>query len=180
MPNSTTEIDIFRSVSFSGYRATKLRHSINKNGGDYSHIEEDIRSAVTQFIDRGYDTFITGGADGFDLLATKVILSLRFLHKDIKLVMAVPFLGQEASYSEQDREFYEQSLESADPIEIISYNFHSRAYLDRNDFMLANSSQLICYFDGQRGGTMYTYNRAKRLSMGIVNLAPTAITKGEF
>lgn len=175
MPNSTTEIDIFRSVSFSGYRASKLRHSINKGCGDYSLIEESIQEAITQLIDRGYNTFITGGADGFDLLATKAILSLREEHKDIKLVVAVPFLGQEASYSEQDREFYEQSLERANHIEIVSYNFHSRAYLDRNDFMLANSSQLICYFDGQRGGTMYTYNRAKRLSMGIVNLAPTAI-----
>lgn len=44
-------------------------------------------------------------------------------------------------------------------------------FLRRNDYMLSCSGHLIAYFDGvPKGGTYYTFKRAKQRGMPVVNL----------
>ncbi len=137
-------------------------------------IKESLQQSIEELYRRGYTTFVTGGADGFDLMAAEAVAELKANHDDIKLVVIIPFEGQERGYSESDKELYNNILEQADHLHIASEVYHKRTYLIRNDLMLKLSSVLICYFDGVRGGTMYTVNRAKGLNFEIINLAPNA------
>ncbi len=171
--DNTIAIDRDRSVSFSGYRLSKIKLSI-KDITSIEEIKSSLKESILQLYRRGYTTFITGGADGFDLMAAEAVAELKANHEDIKLVVIVPFRGQERGYSESDKELYNNILERADTIQTLSEVYHKRTYLIRNDLMLKLSSVLICYFDGVRGGTMYTVNRAKGLNFEIINLAPNA------
>lgn len=104
-------------------------------------------------------------------MSAEAVLRLTIRHKDLQLIAVIPFHGQEEYYSNRDKERYKTIYGLADNVVFICYDFHHRAYLDQNDYTLNNSSSMICYYTGLRGGTMYTYNRAKQRKLQIVNLA---------
>lgn len=45
-----------------------------------------------------------------------------------------------------------------------------QAFHIRNRYMVDHSSRLICYYDGQLGGTDYTVNYARKKGLDIINL----------
>jgi len=51
-----------------------------------------------------------------------------------------------------------------------SKNFTPASYNLRNTFMIENSSHLICYWDGQSGGTAQTIRMAQKRGHSIYNL----------
>ncbi len=165
------KIDRQHSVAFSGYRASKMARTLD--GADALRVlDERIYDAIMSLAEQGYTIFLTGMSDGFDLLAASAVLRLKEFKPEIELVAVVPFHGQSSSYSEQDKELYARVLAGADITLYLSYKYISpKQFLCRNDFLVLNSSKLLCYYDGQRGGTMYTYNRAVKFGLGIVNLA---------
>ena len=158
-----------KAVAFTGYRTAKILKTSNN-----PHLIDEINSNLEKHIlalhEEGYDTFISGMSEGFDLLSAGAVIRVRMKHPQIKLLIAIPFMGQELSYSPQDKQLYDIIYQLANKVVLISDDYHERAFLDRNDFMLNNSSAIICYYDGQRGGTMYTYNRAVKSDMKIINL----------
>lgn len=58
---------------------------------------------VKLFYEQGYNTFLTGGSEGFDLVAANAVLQLKRVNTDIQLVMVAPFIGQEQRYSAVDQ-----------------------------------------------------------------------------
>ena len=165
------KIDCQHSVAFSGYRASKLLKCLSDSDA-VQRLEQRIFEAVVSLVEQGYTTFMTGMSDGFDLLAASAVLRLKQTHQGIELVAVIPFHGQSKGYSAQDRALYDMVLARADVTLYLSYKYISpKQYLCRNDFLVLNSSQLLCYYDGQRGGTMYTYNRAMKFGLEITNLA---------
>ena len=54
------------TVAFSGYRTEKLPENIDP-------IRINLRDTVVKCIEDGYDTFLCGMADGFDLMAAEVV-----------------------------------------------------------------------------------------------------------
>lgn len=140
------------SVSFSGHR--KLQDNPNQV---FSRLLSEIRSCYAS----GYRLFYTGGAIGFDTLAAEAVLSEKRNCPDIVLVVAVPFNGQDALFSQSAKQRYKRILEEADAAIILSESYSSKCYLRRNDFMLLHSSVLIAYWDGiSCGGTSYTVRKA--------------------
>ena len=72
-----------KTIAFSGYRAEKLPENIDP-------IRVSLMDTVKQSIDDGFDTFLCGMADGFDLMSAGVVLELKEKH-DLKLVCVIPF-----------------------------------------------------------------------------------------
>lgn len=114
--------------------------------------------------------FISGMAEGFDLLAAEAVLKLRMKKPDVILISVIPFMGQELDYTPRDKERYKIIYDLANKIIFTSDTYHDKAFFKRNDYLLDNSSLVICYYNGLRGGTMYTYNRAVRQNIEIINL----------
>ncbi|CDN30806.1 hypothetical protein BN938_0701 [Mucinivorans hirudinis] len=157
------------TVAFTGYRTAKILRSSN---------EPDILQTIATELDKtvlclhkqAYTTFLSGMSEGFDLFAAEAVLRARMKHPEIRLIAVIPFQGQELGYSDRDKERYKIIYELANEVIYTDESYNERAYLDRNDFLLDNSSVVVCYYDGQRGGTMYTVNRAKLRALPIINL----------
>ena len=61
-------------------------------------------------------------------------------------------------------------LAAADAVEVLSPVFHRGCYAVRNDFLVDNASVVVGYYDGQRGGTAYTFRRAYSRGVPVVNI----------
>ena len=72
-----------KTIAFSGYRAEKLPENIDP-------IRVSLMDTVKQSIDDGFDTFLCGMADGFDLMSAGVVLEIKEKH-DLKLICVIPF-----------------------------------------------------------------------------------------
>lgn len=133
-----------------------------------------LRRTVETLYDRGFRTFLSGMAVGFDLAAAEAVLELRGRRPDVRLVAVVPFEGQQTRFSGADRARFDRVLAEADGVEVLSVAYHRGCYAVRNDFLVDHAAVLVAWYDGMPGGTHYTVRRALRRGLEIVNLHPEA------
>ena len=108
---------------------------------------------------------------GFDLLAAETVSSLKDQYHDMVLVAAVPYRGQYEKFTPYQKEYYYDILDKADEVVMLGESYADDCFLRRNDYMLCCSSHLIAYFNGvPKGGTYYTFKRARLRGMPVVNL----------
>lgn len=131
---------------------------------------EELATAIRRLYDDGYRTFLCGMAVGFDLIAADVVLSLRNELKGLQVVAVVPFEGMQSRFSNSQRALFERVIGEADTVITLAERYTASCYMTRNNFLVDNSSAVIAYFTGEKGGTAYTVRRAvKKLSL-IVNI----------
>lgn len=150
------------SVAFSGHRTYC---------GDAA---DALHRTVGELYARGFRTFLSGMAVGFDLAAAEAVLELRERMPDVRLIAAVPFQGQEARFSQSDRERFSRVLSAADVVEVLSPVYHRGCYAVRNDFLVDHARVLVAWYDGSPGGTHYTVRRALGRGLEILDLHPAA------
>ena len=135
------------------------------------HVKKRLTRAVLDAYGNGIRNFISGFAIGFDMMAAEVVVSLKQIYPDIILTAAVPFKEQAARFGFYDRKRYDRLLEVADEVIVVSERYYPRCFLDRDEFMVNNSSLLIGYYDGrEKGGTFYTIRKAMAQNIPIVNV----------
>ena len=148
------------TVAFSGHRTYC---------GDAA---DALRRTVGELYARGFRTFLSGMAVGFDLAAAETVLELRERMPDVRLVAAVPFRGQENRFSAADRDRFRRVLAAADAVEELSPAYHRGCYAVRNDFLVDHARVLVAWYDGSPGGTHYTVRRALRRGLEVIGLHP--------
>ena len=109
-------------------------------------------------------------AIGFDLEAAKVALELRGALTELRIVAVIPFEGMQLHFSAQQRAQFDKVVEVADEIITLSQHYSSNVYAMRNNFLVDNSSAVIAYFTGEKGGTAYTVRRAVKSLAYIINI----------
>lgn len=130
-----------------------------------------LYSAVCNLILKGFDSFICGGAVGFDTLAAECIISFKKRFPHIKLILALPCRDQTLKWTcISDITKYKTILGEADEVYYSANLYTESCMLERNRFMVDNSSICIAYMKNKRGGTAYTYNYAKTAELRIINL----------
>ena len=134
-------------------------------------VTQRLRDAVIASIKDGYLYFGAGGALGFDTLAAKIVLELRTIYPEIKLILVLPCLDQAEKWNEEDKEEYERIKSLADKVVYTSGNYFNGCMQRRNRHLIDNSSLCICYLTERIGGTAYTVNYAKDKGCMVVNLA---------
>ena len=132
--------------------------------------DEAIREAVRRWYGEGFRTFMTGMAAGFDLAAGECVAGLKGELPGLRLHCVVPFAGHKVSLRSRWSSRYERLLEQADEVTELLPRYAPQAYHRRNDFLVENSSVLIAWFDGTRGGTEYTVRKGQREGLRIDNL----------
>ncbi len=155
------------TVAFTGYRASKMPAPIEQTEVS---IKRSLARLLPKLYGRGYRTFQSGMADGFDIWAAEEVLELKKSLPDVKLVAVIPFSGQIQRFSEAWRERYNNILEHADRVVVIAKEYDEGVYLRRNDYLVDNASLIVTYFGGKSGGTKYTLSRARRQKKEIINL----------
>lgn len=148
------EITKEKTVSLSGLCALDL-YAGNQDSNLLNVISTEVSLILLSLYKQGYDTFLSGMDDGFDMIAAEEVLKFKQEQPDVRLIAVIPFRGQEESYSEKDKFLYGQICQYADQcIYLAENNTDSSLFIKRNDFLMANSSRLVCYCDGKKNDTM--------------------------
>lgn len=133
---------------------------------------EALLGVVESFVSEGYTTFLCGMAEGFDIAAAEVVLSLKADYPQLRLLSVIPFEGHDMTMpNAQWSERYQRVVEAADEVVTLSQSYNVNIYRQRNDYLVDNADAIICYYSGNaRSGTGYTVRRAIKKCLRMVNL----------
>lgn len=122
-------------------------------------------AAIYHAVENGYTHFITGMAEGIDLMAAEIVLELRAARPEITLECALPYRKNGS------RKFHEV-LNKADAVTIVSDTYHSACMRIRNRYMVDHSDMVLAVFNGSSGGTKQTIEYARIMEKKVQILAP--------
>jgi len=131
-------IDKSKTIAFTGHRNITVENQ--------QLLKEELVTVLTEQYNKGYHTFITGGARGFDLLSAEAVLSLQKTFADIQLLIAVPYAEHHNYFTDEDKQRYIRIAGKATLNIILSAYYYKECFLRRNDYMLEHSSLLIVYY----------------------------------
>ncbi len=151
-----------KTCCFTGHR--------NLSDIDYEVLRSRTISAIQSLIDKGADTFICGGAIGFDMLSGLIITQLKEENKALKLILFLPHKNQDEFYDGKNKRLYEYIKNNADQIVYTSPDYYDGCLQFRNRCMVENSSYLVSYCTKNYGGSYYTSEYAKELNLDIINI----------
>ena len=161
------------TVAFSGHRTNRIAKFTTDRQRFFINVAHNTWAAIEEFcIKKGYHTFLSGMADGFDIIAAEEVLRLKKEYPYIRLKCVIPFKGQADRYTEADRQRYNNILAQADEVITLSETYFEGCFLRRNDYLLENSAFLMVYYDAIAtvGGTFYTLKRAVEKKMKFANV----------
>jgi uncharacterized phage-like protein YoqJ len=154
-------------VCFTGHRPNQL-HRIR-----LEDLRLDLSAAIVEAIDRGFDTFYCGMAQGSDILAGELTVSLRQQYPWIRLIAVVPFPEQTDGWSPEWTRRYSMLLQKADEVRILLPQMKRGGYFLRDRYMVDRASLLIGIYAGTpRGGTAYTLRYAQQQGLELKLLTP--------
>ncbi|NLG57430.1 MAG: DUF1273 domain-containing protein [Clostridiales bacterium] len=155
-----TKPDRLRRCCFTGHRPQKL---VRREEEIKDSLEREILRAVAD----GFDTFITGMAQGVDLWAGEIILRLRQENPGLGLIAALPYPDCERHWTAPWRRLFAQVLKGADQVVCLSPRYSRAVYLKRDQWMVDQSARVIAVYEGAPGGTQDTIAHAKEKGVEI-------------
>ncbi len=157
-------MDREKTVCFTGHRTVP--------DAERAALLSNLYSTVCRLILSGHDSFICGGALGFDTLAAECVIGLREKFPGIRLTLALPCRDQTVKWDDLDAlARYKRILGEADDVHYIRDFYTDGCMHERNRWMVDNSCVCIAYLTGGRGGTKYTVSYAKKQGLTLINLA---------
>ena len=145
------------TCAITGHRA--LTENFNK---------EQLIKDLEKIIEQGFNLFLIGMAQGFDLACFKALILLKKNYPQIKLCAVIPCIDQSKYFSQNDRYDYFEFLDQADYVAKEERSYYKGCMLVRNNYLVDNCSLLYAYFNGEkRGGTYYTIKRANEHNVSV-------------
>jgi uncharacterized phage-like protein YoqJ len=160
-------------VCFTGHRPERI--------GGYDNLEAErvIKQELTQHVrsimlsDLSTDVeFITGMAQGFDTIAGEVIVKLKNKYpKRIKLIAAIPFVGQQNKWTYEGQKRYIELLIQCDNIVWVDETGYAPWKMhNRNKWMVDHSNEVVALWSGSSGGTANCIAYANKVGKKATNL----------
>ncbi|MDL2273358.1 DUF1273 domain-containing protein [Oscillospiraceae bacterium OttesenSCG-928-G22] len=118
----------------------------------------------------GVTRFLSGGALGYDAIASFATLEAKRTYPDIELWMIIPFKGQAARWGQRDRRIHERLMAVADHVVCLSETYLHGCYHTRNRWLVDNAAHVVAYYTGKEGGTAYTLSYAIENGLAITNV----------
>ena len=135
-------------------------------------LRAQIRAQVQQLNREGYDTFLCGGALGFDTLAAETVLEEKQAGLPVRLALALPCRDQHLRWSRQNQQRYLSILAAADEAVFLNEQYCPGCMQQRNRYLVEHSSRCIAYCVRDSGGTAYTVNHCRRKHVPVLLLRP--------
>lgn len=160
-----------KTVAFTGNRTLTTA-----DGRPDTNLENVLRTELSFCLEdcyqEGKKVFVSGCSTGWDMLCAEEVLKLKSKYQDVLLIAAIPFSGQELLYNEKDKQRYKRIYEAVDHREFITDGGYDKdTYHKRNDWMIANSSEIIAYDSGKpRSGTASTLRKSHLAGLEILNI----------
>ena len=158
---------------FTGHRSQKLPWGFNEQDERCLKMKEELYLEIEKSINEGYGTFLCGMALGFDTICAETVLQLKEKYKFIKLIGALPCKNQDFKWNTEQKKRYSNLLNQLDDIRCIYEEYNgAECMLERNNYMVNNSSKMIALFNGLPGGTKKTIEYAQEQGLKIVIIKP--------
>jgi len=165
-----------KSCCFTGHRPKALPWKDNENDIRCAALKSKIRFTVENLIvEQGFARFISGMAQGADMLCAEIILALKNIYPHVKLECAVPNHAFASAWPAADTRRYASILTRADDIKFISEkkSYSISDLMLRNIYMVDSSDIIIAvYINGESGGTLNTINYAESKNKKIIIISP--------
>lgn len=129
----------------------------------FTELAEQVIIELKDAYAKGYRTFYSGGATGFDLLCALTVLNMKhdFL-PEARLIFALPCYNHYKNWSKDDKRLLANLLEKADEVVYVSENYRPGCMHKRNRYMVDRASLCIAYCTKKTGGTAYTVGYAQK------------------
>lgn len=165
---NSLEVDKSVTACLTGHRPSKLPWRYNEFESRCKKFREDLRQIFIGAYDYGIRNFLTGMAEGFDMIGAEVLLSLRDDDGlDIKVYAVVPCKYQEVKWLPRNQQRYWDILNRVDDAALLTSDYTPSCMNDRNKYMVDHSSVCIACYDGSSGGTANTIRFAKKAGCKI-------------
>jgi uncharacterized phage-like protein YoqJ len=153
---------LIKVLAISGYKPFEL--GIFKNDHpSVTFIKAALKKELFRMLEEGLEWVLISGQRGVELWAAEVVFELKSDFPDVKLAVITPFLDQEASWSENNTEWYNSILAQADFIESVSKKGYEKPWQFRlkNQFFIEKSDALLLLYDQEKEGSpKYIYEMA--------------------
>lgn len=142
------------TCAFTGHRYQKLPWGNKEKDPRCKKMKQQLKKEIIKAIESGYKNFICGMALGFDTIVAEMIIELKNSYPNIKLIGAIPCKQQDKYWCKKDKLKYKKLLTQLDSIRCLYDEYIGpECMLERNRYMINNSSLLIALYDGLGGGT---------------------------
>jgi len=171
---SLKEIDPQTALCVSGHRPSRLPGNGDLDAPEMQPVISALRHELIAAIDRGMTTVLHGCCAGWDIICGEQVIALKKQYPHIKLVSVAPyavhFFSREDCWTPDWINRAREVIRQSDTGISLAEHYRPGIYYERNDVLLAHSSELICYHDGGRGGTAYTVRKAREKGLTVHNL----------
>lgn len=176
MPDTLFCIDKDTTACFSGHRPDKLFGTDNPLGIAKDILFDMLIENIDIAYKKGCVTFLCGMAKGFDLIAGDAVLHYRKVNKledKIRIIGVSPYRNEIKSFHGDDLIAYQRISSAAEEMIYLSEDYNRSCFHMRNNFMVDNSSVLICACADFKSGTGATisYAAKKKLSIQSIDLS---------
>lgn len=129
-----------------------------------AYVEQQLRREVLEAIEAGYTRFISGFAEGTDLMFAAIVAEQKKLHPELFLEAAIPYAGRLKTRNKQ----FHALLQACDGIKVMCREYTPSCFMQRNRYMARESQRVIAVYDGRdRGGTLFTMRYAHTMGKEI-------------
>nr|WP_263325952.1 DUF1273 domain-containing protein [Neobacillus sp. Marseille-Q6967] len=151
-------------AAVSGYKPFEI--GIFKNDHPaVGFIKAALEKTIVSLLEEGLEWVLISGQLGVELWAAEVVFDLQAEFPDLKLAVITPFLNQESSWSENNKEWYESILAQADFIDSVTKKGYEKPWQFRlkNQFFIEKSDGLILLYDPEKEGSpKYLFEMAEQ------------------
>lgn len=127
-------------------------------------VRERLREEIEAAIGDGYTTFITGMAEGVDLLFAQLVIEQKVQHPGLYLEAAIPYKNR----INTSNLLFQTCLANCNGVHIQQESYSRDCFLNRNRYMVTLSSRVIAVYDGRaKGGTLFTLRYAYAMERAV-------------
>lgn len=128
------------------------------------YVAKELRAEVAQAIKEEFTIFLSGFADGTDLLFAEVIVEEKSQHPELSLEAAIPYRNRLSAKDEK----LQRLLASCDKVYVQQERYAPNCLLNRNRYMVSRSQRVIAVYDGrERGGTAFSIRYARIMNKDV-------------
>lgn len=127
-------------------------------------VEQALRREVLAAIEDGYTRFISGFAEGIELLFAALVAEEMEHRPELFLEAAIPYAG---CMKTKNRQFH-ALLHACNGVKVVCEAYAPSCFMQRNRYMARESQRIIAVYDGRdHGGTLFTLRYAHTLGKEV-------------
>lgn len=136
-------IDRAVTCCFTGHRSKDLPHGGDEQSLGMKNLRSLLYYKISNAVSDGYTTFISGMADGVDMICAEIVCDLINRGSGLRLICAVPYPAQVKEKRSAASVYMYKYLTERFPTVVLSEKYHQDCYRIRNKYMVDHSSRII-------------------------------------